>query len=130
MAFLARGLWTGFIRQLTFIAALLLGFLAAGRFHGQSVHLLESIIANRQLNFLITYVLLFVIVYLLVMLLGKGLKKVMSITFLGWFDRLLGGLFGILKAVFITSLIFMVVNAFLSGTNNGLKNSLSYPFFM
>lgn len=130
LAFLARGIWTGLIHQLTFLAALLLGFLAAGRLHSLSAHMLESFITNRQLNFLVTYVLLFVVAYLLVMLLGKGLKKVMSITFLGWFDRLLGGLFGIIKAVFIASLIFMIVNAFLSGTNNGLKNSLSYPFFI
>ncbi len=78
--------------------------------------------------FLITYILLFIAFFFLIKLVGLGLTKVMDITLSTWFDRAVGGLFGIIKGIFITSLIFVVITSYLSGSNKYLKKSITYPF--
>lgn len=52
----------------------------------------------------------------------------MDVTLTSWFDRTVGGLFGVIKGVFITSLIFVVLTSYLSGSNKYLKKSATYPF--
>jgi hypothetical protein len=52
----------------------------------------------------------------------------MDITLTSWFDRTVGGLFGVIKGIFFTSLIFIVVSSYLSGSNKYIKKSITYPF--
>ncbi|MBU0479661.1 MAG: CvpA family protein [Proteobacteria bacterium] len=123
-----RGIWTGFIRQAAFIVALIFGFWAAGRYYHLFSGLLDNFITIPQVSFLVTYSLIFAVVYLLVMLLGLGLKKVVTISMLGGFDRFIGGLFGIGKGVFITTLLFMLVAGTFANSASFLKRSYFYPF--
>ena len=106
LGFLARGIWVGFIRQISFFLALILGFYLTGQFHSEFYKLALPFLDNPQVVFFGTYVILFVVIYFSVMLIGLGLRKVMNITFLGWFDRTLGGLFGLAKGVFLACLLF------------------------
>jgi membrane protein required for colicin V production len=116
------------VRQAAFIAALVLAFMVAGGFSRQLAVLFKPFAANPQLSFLLTYGLLFVAVYLAVMLTGAGLKKVLKVSLLGGFDRLLGGLFGFGKGVFFATLLFMTLAASLSNSAPFLRRSYLYPF--
>ncbi|OGQ94624.1 MAG: hypothetical protein A2521_06280 [Deltaproteobacteria bacterium RIFOXYD12_FULL_57_12] len=127
LGFLARGIWVGFIRQISFFLALILGFYLTGQFHSEFYKLALPFLDNPQVVFFGTYVILFVVIYFSVMLIGLGLRKVMNITFLGWFDRTLGGLFGLAKGVFLACLLFLTLNSFLSGSSNFLRNAVCYP---
>ena len=124
----ARGVWTGFVRQAAFIAALVLAFMAASGFSRQLAVLCKPFVASPQLSFLLTYALLFVAVYLAVMLTGAGLRRVMKVSLLGGFDRLLGGLFGFGKGVFFATMLFMTLAASLSNSAPYLRRSYLYPF--
>lgn len=125
--FLARGLWTGFVRQLAFLLALSLGYLAAGTYYPVWSRYLSSV-ANPQLRFVLTYALLFFTTYVLVMLLGMVGKRVMQISFLGWFDRLLGGVFGLAKAVFLATMIFMALTGVFSANCVFLEKAFFGPY--
>ncbi len=125
--FLVRGAWIGFVRQLAFLAALLLGYLAAGRYYPDLSQRLTAI-GNPQLRFVLTYALLFLATYVLTMLLGVGLKKVMQVTFLGWFDRLLGASFGLLKAGFLATLVFMALTGILSDRSPVIEKAWVSPY--
>ena len=46
----------------------------------------------------------------------------MDVTLTTWFDRTVGGLFGVIKGAFFVSLLFVFIGSFLSGSNNYLKN--------
>ncbi|MDH5297617.1 MAG: CvpA family protein [Desulfobulbaceae bacterium] len=126
--FLARGIWAGLVGQLAFLAALILGFAAAGAFYGRLGHLLLPVVHNPQASFLITYVLLFLVTYLFIILLGKGLKLVMNVTLLGWFDRAMGGLFGMGKALFLSTLLFIILSGFNAGPRPFFSNAKSTPY--
>ena len=127
LAFLVRGILIGFIRQISSLTAMIGGFILAGYFDNEFYRLILPYIENSHTAFLITYILLFVAFFYLIKLLGLGLKKVMDVSLTTWFDRTIGGLFGVIKGIFFTSLLFVVVGSFLSGSNNYLKKSIGYP---
>lgn len=128
LLFLIRGIWIGLVRQLASIAALVLGFVAAGRYYRQLSELAVPFIDSPKISFIVTYALLFLVVYLLTITVGFGLKKVMTLTLLGWFDRFMGGLFGLVKAVFVVTLLFMLLSGFLDTTSLFFKGSFSLPY--
>ena len=128
LVFLIRGIWVGLVRQLASIAALILGFWAAGHFYRQFAGLINSFVPSPQISFLITFALLFLLVYLLVMGLGIGLKKVMSVTLLGWFDKMMGGIFGFSKAALVVTVVFMILSGFLTTSSPLLKKSFFTPY--
>jgi len=128
LAFLARGIWIGFIRQISSLVAMIGGFALAGYFDNEFYRLVLPYINNTHTAFLITYIVLFIAFFFLIKLAGLGLKKVMDVSLTVWFDRTVGGLLGVIKGFFFISLLFIVVGSFLSGSNDYLKKSISYPF--
>jgi membrane protein required for colicin V production len=128
LIFLVRGIWIGFIRQLASLAALILGFLFAGRYYEQISPRLSSVIPSPQLSFLVTYVLLFLAVFCGVLVIGFVLKKVVSLSLLGWFDRVLGGVFGQVKAGVVVTVLFMVLSGLLADSNPLMTGSFSAPY--
>lgn len=127
LALIARGVFTGFIRQAASILAMVLAFVVAGRFYEESSTYLAPFIHNPKIGFLCAYLIIFLVVYFSIIGLGLLLKKVMSIIFLEWFDRLMGGVFGIFKSAFILSLLFLVISGFLPHVSIKLTKSYYYP---
>lgn len=126
--FTIRGAWIGLIQQLAFIAALVLAFLVAGAFSRQLVGAMKPLATSPQVNFLLVYCLLLLVVYVLVRLLGLALNKMMKVTMLGGFDRILGGVFGFAKGVFLATLLFMATAGVVSESAEFLRGSFSYPY--
>lgn len=127
--FFARGVWTGLVSQLAFFAALVLGFIAAGSFYEKLAPFVQKIIAPPQVAFFATFTILFLLVYFAVIASGKGLKKVAKVSLLGWFDRVMGGLLGLGKAVLLSTLVFMILSGVMSRSNAFLRKAYLYPFF-
>ena len=127
LAFLMRGIWIGFIRQISSLIAMLGAFILAGYFDEDFYRLIMPYLDDSHTTFLIAYFLVFLLFFYLIKLIGLGLKKVMDISLMGWFDRAMGGLFGLIKGIFFTSLLFIMVGSYMSGSNKYLKKSLSYP---
>jgi membrane protein required for colicin V production len=127
IGFLVRGVMIGFIRQISSLVAMIGGFALAGYFDNEFYRLILPYIDNSHIAFFLTYILLFVAFFYLIKLVGLGLKKVMDVSLTVWFDRTVGGLFGLIKGIFFTSLLFVFIGSFLSGSNNYLKKSISYP---
>lgn len=98
------GIFKGFVRQITSIAALLLGIWCAFKFSAylsaQARELLSLTVARETLN-IITFAIIFIVVLILSHFIGKGIEKIVKFSLLGWLNRLLGFLFGALKAILI-----------------------------
>jgi len=99
-----RGLWNGFFVELASLISLLAGIYVAVVFSG----LLESVIKahvswNAQWIGITAFALTFILVVVAISLLSKVLTKVAGFSGLGLFNKLMGGLFGIVKTVLILS---------------------------
>ncbi len=125
--FIARGLWLGFLKQVTGFVALYFGYFAASQYNDRLFPFLRDISDNPKVVFLVTYVVLFFAAFLVVMLIGKGLHFVVSITITGWFDRMLGLFVGIAKAAICIVLMHMVLGTVLAPENELLRKCAVCP---
>ncbi len=128
LVFIVRGVWIGFMRQLTTFLALVGSYWLAGRYSGELMPYVHQFVENPKIVFLASFALLFLISALVFILAGKVLHRVMEIALLGWFDRFLGLLLGAVKGVVIAVLLFMFLASSLSASNDLLKRSLSSPY--
>ena len=122
-----RGIWLGFLRQVTGLVALYLGYLVAGQYHDRFFPFLKSISANPKIVFLASYALLFCATYVGAMLLGKLLSSAVKVTLAGWFDRLVGAGLGFLKAMILVVLIHMILGTAIPPENTMLQSCQTCP---
>jgi membrane protein required for colicin V production len=62
-----------------------------------------------------------------VVVLGALARKVLHAVFLGWFDRLGGGVFGLAKGVLISCLVLFVLTLFVSPHSTWIAESRLSP---
>jgi membrane protein required for colicin V production len=122
---IGRGIWLGFLKQITGLAALYLGYIVASRYHETLFPFLKDLSENPKVIFLASCAILFFVTYIVVMLLGKLLDFVIQITITGWFDRILGGILGVAKGVILVLLMHMVLGTILAPENQMLRTCMS-----
>lgn len=118
---IGRGIWLGFLKQVTGLVALYLGYYVASQYHGVIFPVLENVSDNPKVIFLTSYVILFVVTYIVIMLIGKGLGYVLSLTITSWFDKLIGGFVGFAKAMILAVLLHMILGTVLAPENQMLR---------
>jgi len=126
--FMARGIWVGLLGQVTVIVALYVGYLVAGQYHDKLFPFLRGVSENPQIIFLLAYAILFACTYVLTMLAGKALTGVMQLTIAGWFDKLLGSIFGAVKALILTVVLHMLLTTFLAPDTPMLRQCRLCPY--
>ncbi len=115
-----KGLKNGLIKELAGLTALILGIILAVQFSGAMAGFLSGLFHSTHMPviaFLVTFVLVVVVVHLIAQLLHTLINAVA----LGVFNRILGLVFGILKAGFIISILLLGLNVF------GLEESVVTP---
>lgn len=126
--FVVRGAWVGLIRQLAAFFALVGSYVIAARYVGLLLPWTRNFVDRPALVFLVSFVLLFLAAAILFSLAGKILHRLVQVVLLGWFDRLLGLLLGIVKAGILASLLYMALASTLSASNTLLSRSCTAPF--
>lgn len=107
------GFRKGFVMEIISLIALILAVIGGFHFlHWGISFLTENFqLSGKFLPFL-AFLLIFVGIVLIVNLVGKMVKKIIHMAFLGSVDRVAGSLFGILKFVFFFSLIVWAFQVF------------------
>ena len=112
---LIRGLWNGFFVELASLVSLLLGIFIAIKFSYVMKAWLENHGSwNPKTVQVAAFALTFILVVVGVSLLGKIFTKLADFAALGLFNKLLGGIFGVLKTILMLSVLlnlFEKVNA-------------------
>lgn len=126
--FMLRGIWVGFLNQVTVIIALYLGYLVSGQYHDKLFPFLRGVSENPQIVFLLAYAIVFACTYVLTMLLGKALTGVVNLTIAGWFDKVLGAIFGAVKALILAILLHMLLTTFLAADTPMLRQCKLCPY--
>jgi membrane protein required for colicin V production len=108
----ARGIWRGFINDLSGLLGLLLGYLFAGPLSERLEPFLVAFIDNAELRRGLAYYVSLFLIYLGVVFLGKIATRLSKLILLGWLNRLLGALSGLAKGIFIASLVALPLRWF------------------
>ncbi len=109
---LIKGFRNGLIIELASLAALVLGLYGALRFSFYTSDILTRHfeLQTRYLH-IVSFIITFVVIVVLVHILAKALDKLIRAVALGFFNRFLGVLFGLIKVAFILSILLVPVNA-------------------
>ncbi len=124
---LIRGIWVGMLRQIVPLLALYLGYFAASRYHDQLFPFLKDISDNPKVVFLAAYVITFAVTYVVAFLIGKGLARVIQVTITPWFDRILGAMLGLAKALILVVLVHMLLGTLMAPDNEMLRSCQTCP---
>lgn len=110
---LVRGFMKGFIVELASLIALVLGIYGAIHFSYFAVDFLNNYFSwDEEYIKLAAFALTFLLIVIFILILGKLLTKLVGFIALGIVNRILGGVFGALKYVFIISVLLMFLNAY------------------
>lgn len=130
---LVKGIWKGFVKEISGILAVVGGVITSFMLHSAAEEFLSPYVGPKFLGF-VAYSILFIAAYLGIMLLGSFIDRVVKSVMLGSFNRILGGLFGLLKALLWTSLCVYAYSSLQEGVgfdHPGLvANSIFYPFLL
>ncbi|MDR2361850.1 MAG: CvpA family protein [Prevotellaceae bacterium] len=103
----------GFIRQLFGLMALFLGLFCAYRFSHFTAHYISDWFeVSEPITNGVAFVVTFIIVLLVVVLVGRFADKIISMVAFAFFNRLLGAILSLLKAVLIISVLLLILNIF------------------
>ena len=132
---LIRGLVKGFIIEISGVLALVLGVFGALQFAAGVTYVIKDwITLDSRLIQGISFLLLFIAITYGISLLAKMLTKTLQIVALGLFNRLAGGLFGLIKWTLILTaivLLFNQVDRVLSIVPEAfLAESISHPILL
>ncbi len=111
---LGKGLWKGLIAELAALVSLFIGIFIAIKFSGYVGTMLAGHMENSKYVSMTAFALTFIGVVVGIILLAKVFTKLAGATGLGLVNRLLGGLFGLMKMVLILSVslnFFLKLNA-------------------
>lgn len=112
---LVKGMWKGLFAELAGLLSLLVGLFVAIKFSGFVGKMLEGHVHNPKYAAIAAFAITFVAVVAGIIVLGKVATKVASFAAMGWLNRLLGGVFGLIKMAVILS---VSLNFFLKINNN------------
>lgn len=124
---LIRGLMRGMIRQVASLLGILAGFLAAGYFYLHLSSLLKVFFPATAYLDLLSYGVIFITAWIAVILLGFLAVRLSRLMMMSWADRLLGGIFGLVKATAVWVVLVAVLTLFLPDRSPILARSLLAP---
>ncbi len=109
---LVRGFFRGLLAELASLVGIVAGIYGAVHFS----HFIGSFLSHyiewkpQYLN-LVAFALTFILIVFLISLAGKMMTKIAAFAALGIVNKLLGGIFGLIKSAFVASVIIMFFKA-------------------
>ena len=128
----SRGYLKGLVMELSSIIALLLGVYGSIKFSDFTLTFISNrspeIIESVDENYLkiASFVFTFLLIIVLISLVGKALTKILKMVFLGFLNKMLGGVFGVIKFALILSICFIFfenINSTLFLVNDSFADS-------
>lgn len=109
---MVSGFINGLVKEVASLAALILGIWGAIRFSGYTAaKLYDFFDMTGQYVGIIAFLITFGIIVVVIHFIGILADRIVDAVALGFLNRLLGIVFGLLKSVLIMSVIFVVLNA-------------------
>jgi membrane protein required for colicin V production len=125
-----RGIIKGMIKEVAFVAAIILAFLGASSGYPPLTAQMKQIIPDPQIAATISYVIVFFAVFLIVLFLGVSFRYMLQGLMLGWVDRLGGGALGLFKGTLVCGLVILLLMTVFSQDAKILNTSRVAPHMM
>jgi membrane protein required for colicin V production len=122
-----RGVFRGLIKELSSIVGVMAGFYAAYSYYPSIAGLLTHWMTGSAYVNIVGFLIIFCLVFFTVSVFGVVIKYLLNIAFMGWFDRMCGAAFGLIKGILIVAVLFILFTAFLPKGAAFVKDSVLAP---
>lgn len=127
IAIIAAGFLYGFLKgiisEIFALAGLVIGFIIAMRFSFIIKPYILPFVKKEPFAMIISFILLFLLSAAVIIFIGIFFKKAAKFVHLSWLDRIIGGIFGIVKGVVIAGIISLIIFTFSPGGKPFIKKS-------
>jgi membrane protein required for colicin V production len=121
-------IWKGFVAELVTLASAIAGLIVAALYYERLAHLLTGFTRSAGVAKGISFFLLFIAVLVVGGLISLAARKLIKKVQLQWFDRFLGGIFGLARGVLIDCVMLLGMMAFAIQQGTVEKSALA-PYF-
>lgn len=121
------GLFRGFVKEILSLIFLILSIVLGIVFYSDGGRLLHGFFKNRQLSNIAGFIVVFTVVMISGYIITYFIKKILVIGPLKSIDRILGGIFGIVRGVLI-SIVLLFAIVYLPVKKNSIINSKLSPY--
>lgn len=127
---IVKGILRGFIREISSLAGIILGIWLGNLFQPQVSEVLYHYLPDSRFIPLVSLGLIFVVILILCNLAGWGLRLVFKTVFLGWFDRVMGGVFAVLKTMFLAYFAIILLTFYVPAKAPLISESVLAPWII
>jgi membrane protein required for colicin V production len=121
-------IWKGFVAELISLASAIAALIVAALYYERLAPLLQGFTRGPGVARGVSFVLLFAAVLVAGALISLAAKKLIKKVQLQWFDRFLGGIFGLVRGVLVDCIVLLVMMAFAIQQGAVEKSALA-PYF-
>ena len=125
---LIRGVFRGILSELASIVGVVAGFYGAYNYYKEFTPLLQKWIANEALINIIVFFVLFCLILASINVIAIVLEKALKVAFLGWIDKIFGAVFGAVKGVLVTAVVYILLTTFIPKDHTLISQSMLSPY--
>ena len=126
--FFLRGIFRGFIKEITSIAATAIGFIIAAHYYPVAADALKPFLHNQDHRSTIGFLMLFIVSFFVIGLIGILLDKLLKMNISNVTDGLLGAVVALLKGLVLACVVLMVATSFVREDSSFYSRSVSWPY--
>jgi len=112
VASIVTAIMKGFVQELISLAAVLIGLVVAAVGYSRAALWFDDLTKSHEIALGLGFLVLFIGTLLLGALTGVLARKLIKNAGIQWFDRFLGGLFGLVRGVLVNAILLMAMLAF------------------
>ncbi len=125
-----KGIIRGLIREIASLAGIILGIWLGNVYQPEVSGVIEHYLPDTKLIPLISIALIFVLMVILCNLAGMGIRLIFKKVFLGWFDRVMGGFFAVIKTIFLAYVVIIMLTFYTPSNAPLISESVLAPWII
>lgn len=127
--FVVIGIKRGFIGEIVRLAAMVAGVVVAFLYFKELAVRIHFLHLPRYFDTGISFVLIYLATMLVIIGIGWVVRKAVQLSMLGWLDRLLGGVAGIVKMLLIAWVVCLSISSLPPRSRSGFYKSIVYKTY-
>jgi membrane protein required for colicin V production len=112
VASVAAAIMKGFVRELISLASVLVGLLVAAFAYPRAALWFDDLTKSHEVALGLGFLTLFLATLIVGALVGVVVRKIIKTAGIQWFDRFLGGIFGLVRGILVDAIVLMALMAF------------------
>ncbi len=124
-----RGFYRGIIQEAATLIGIIASFFLAFYYYNELARFLFRFTQNYLVTlYFFSFLLLLALSFFLFRALGLLIKKIVQFTLFGWADRILGGVFGLIKGGVVVFFLITLLTLLLPKQNSFINQSRLFPW--